>query len=99
MLSLSRRFVSMTAILCVSVAIMLFTFPAYGSLESSLIGLKLKLTTVILPLLSVIGLVCAAMSLYTGNPNAKTHILYAILGCIIGFGAQSIVDLISQTVR
>ena len=57
--------------------------PAYGSLESSLIGIKYKLTNVILPLLSVIGLVCAAMSLYTGNPNAKTHILYAILGCII----------------
>jgi competence protein ComEC len=36
---------------------------------------------------------------FTGNPNAKQHIGYAILGCIFGFGAQAIVDFIAQTVR
>lgn len=72
---------------------------ANAGLESSLMGLKTKLTGVILPLLSVIGVAIAAISFFTGNPNAKQHIAYAILGCIFGFGAQAIVDFIAQTVR
>lgn len=72
---------------------------AHASLESSLIGIKTKLTGVILPLLSVIGIAIAAISFFTGNPNAKQHIIYAVLGCMFGFGAQAIVDFIAQTVR
>lgn len=72
---------------------------AHASLESSLGGLKTKLTGIILPLLSVIGIAIGAISFFTGNPNAKQHLVYAILGCIFGFGAQAIVDFISQTVR
>jgi len=72
---------------------------AHASLESSLVGIKTKLTGVILPVLSVIGMAIAAISFFTGNPNAKQYIIYAVLGCIFGFGAQAIVDFISQTVR
>jgi type IV secretory pathway VirB2 component (pilin) len=72
---------------------------AHAGLESSLMGIKTKLTGVILPLLSVIGIAIAGISFFTGNPNAKQHIAYAIIGCMIGFGAQGIVDFISQTVR
>jgi len=72
---------------------------ANAGLESSLLGLKSKLTGVILPVLSVIGIAIAAVSFFTGNPQAKQHILYAVLGCIFGFGAQAIVDFIAQTVR
>ena len=72
---------------------------AHAGLETSLIGIKTKLTGVILPLLSVIGIAIAGISFFTGNPNAKQHIAYAIIGCIIGFGAQGIVDFIAQTVR
>jgi type IV secretory pathway VirB2 component (pilin) len=72
---------------------------AFAGLESSLIGIKMKLTGVILPLLSVIGIAIAAISFFTGNMNAKQHIVYAVLGCIFGFGAQAIVDFIAQTVR
>ena len=72
---------------------------ANASLESSLDGLKYKLTGIILPTLSVIGIVFAAFSFFTGNPNAKQHIMYAILGCIFGFGAQALVDFIQSTVR
>ena len=71
----------------------------YASLESSLIGIKTQLTGVILPVLSVIGMALAALSFFTGNPQAKQHVTYAILGCIFGFGAQAIVDFISRTVR
>ena len=71
----------------------------HAGLESSLMGIKTKLTGVILPLLSVIGIAIAGISFFTGNPNAKQHIFYSIIGCMIGFGAQGIVDFISQTVR
>lgn len=72
---------------------------AHAGLESSLVSVKMKLTGVILPLLSVIGICIAAISFFTGNPQAKQHIVYAVLGCAFGFGAQAIVDFISQTVR
>lgn len=72
---------------------------AFASVESSLMGVQMKLTRVILPTLSVIGIAWAAFSLMTGNERAKTHIWYAIIGSAIGFGAQAIVDFISQAVR
>jgi len=74
-------------------------YPCFADFTSSLIELKTTVTSVILPLVAVIGMAFAAISLFTGNPNAKQHIFYAILGCIFGFGAQAIVDLISQTVH
>lgn len=72
---------------------------AHAGLESSLMGIKSKLTGVILPLLSVIGIAIAGISFFTGNPNAKQHIAYSVVGSMIGFGAQGIVDFIAQTVR
>ena len=78
---------------------LLWTEPSFASLESSLIGLKTKLTGIILPILSVMGLAIASLSLFTGNPNAKQHIMYAICGCLFGFGAEAIVTFISQTIR
>ena len=83
----------------VLVLILVLPSPCYASLESSLMGIKSQLTGVILPVLSVIGMALAALSFFTGNPQAKQHVVYAILGCIFGFGAQAIVDFISQTVR
>ena len=88
-----------TFLSCISPLSLFLSDLAFAGLESSLMGLKLKLTTVILPLLSVIGIAIAAISFFTGNPNAKQHIAYAVLGCIFGFGAQAIVDFIAQTVR
>lgn len=72
---------------------------AHAGLEDSLFGLKSRITGVILPLLAVIGIAIGAISFFTGNPRAKEHIIYAILGCIFGFGAQAIVDFIAQTVH
>jgi type IV secretory pathway VirB2 component (pilin) len=89
------------AFLFAVMAMVFFLAPefAFAGLESSLMGIKMKLTGVILPLLSVIGIAIAAISFFTGNMNAKQHIVYAVLGCIFGFGAQAIVDFIAQTVR
>lgn len=80
-------------------ALMIVPQFGFASVESSLMGIQTKLTRVILPTLSIIGIAWAAFSMMSGNERAKTHMWYAILGSIIGFGAQAIVDFISQTVR
>lgn len=80
-------------------AVFLHPEMAQASLESSLLGIKSKLTGFVLPVLSVIGLLLAGFSFMTGSEKAKQHILYAVIGCVIGFGAQAIVDFLSQTVN
>jgi type IV secretory pathway VirB2 component (pilin) len=72
---------------------------SHASLESSLFGLKTKLTGVILPVVAVMGICFAGISFFTGNPNAKQHIFYAVVGAGVGFGAQAIVDFLAQVVR
>ena len=96
---MNRKNVGTLCLFLILATFMLFPDSCFASFESSLMGLKSKLTGVILPLVSVIGLGIAAMSFFTGNPQAKQHIVYAIAGCIFGFGAQAIVDFIAQTVR
>lgn len=88
-------------LILMAVASVAFAMPelAYASVESSLMGIQTKLTRVILPTLSVIGIAWAAISLLSGDEKAKTHVFYAILASAFGFGAQAIVDFISQTVR
>lgn len=85
----------------IAVSILLMALPnlALASVESSLMGMQTKLTRVILPTLSVIGIAFAAFSFISGNENAKRHIMYAVIGSAIGFGAQAIVDFISATVH
>ena len=72
---------------------------AHASVESSLMGLKDVLLGSILPIFSVLGLGFAAFSFITGNPDAKRHLTYAVVGAVILFGAQSIIDLIERVVR
>lgn len=95
---MNRQQFYMTMALAISIGV-LCPEVSHAGLESSLMSIKSKLTGVILPLLSVIGIAIAGISFFTGNPQAKQHIAYAIIGCMIGFGAQGIVDFISQTVR
>jgi type IV secretory pathway VirB2 component (pilin) len=92
-----RKFAKLVPFL--ALALVVEATPLYAGFESSLITLKDKLTGVILPLLSVMGMGIAALSFFTGNPNAKQHVIYAVFGCLIGFGAQAIVDFIAQTVN
>lgn len=72
---------------------------AHASVESSLLGLKSALLGSILPIFAVIALGFAAFSFFTGNPNSKQHLIYAVSGAVILFGAQSIIDLIERVVR
>ena len=73
--------------------------PSFASFESSLMTIKMKLSNVVLPVLATMGLLFAGFSFMSGNQNARQHIIYAVVGCILGFGAQSIVDFIATSVR
>lgn len=85
--------------LIILIPLLLLSSMAFASVESSLMGLKSVLLGTILPVFAVMGLGFAAFSFFTGNPNSKMHLQYAVIGSVILFGAQSIVDLISRVVR
>ena len=76
-------------------------FPALGfcSVESSLSAIQSKLIGTILPLVSVLGLVWAGLSFAIGHQNARSHLMLAILGAIVGFGAPSIITLVRSVVH
>ncbi len=80
-------------------ALILVPTLCFASVESSLVDIQSKLTDVILPTLSIIGIAVAGFSFLTGHERAKIHIWYAIIGCAIGFGAQAIVNFISGMVH
>lgn len=62
-----------------------------GGFESKMQGLTTKLITVILPLVSVIGLVYAVILALTGDGAAKARIIMVIVCSIIGFMAPHII--------
>lgn len=72
---------------------------SFASVEGTLTAVQSKLVNVILPLASVLGLVYAGFSFVTGNPNARQHLLLAIIGATVGFGAQSLVAFIRGLVN
>ncbi len=72
---------------------------AFGSVEGSLAAVQEKLVGTILPLGAMCGLVVAGLSFVAGHANAKSHLMYAIMGAIVGFGAESIVSLIRSLVH
>lgn len=96
---MSRKRKFLTAIAVAFIATLMVSEPGFASFESSLIGIQTKLSNVVLPTLATIGLLFAGFSFMSGNPNARQHIIYAVIGCVLGFGAQAIVDFISSSVR
>ena len=72
---------------------------AHASVESSLLAVQAKLVGTILPLAAICGLVVAGFSFVAGHPNARQHLTLAIMGAIIGFGAESIVALIRSLIQ
>ncbi len=69
--------------------ILILAFPMLGlcSVESSLAAVQTKLIGTILPLVAIIGLVFAGLSFVAGSQNARSHLILAIVGAAIGFGA------------
>lgn len=81
------------------IAGLLFSPIAFASVESTMQAVQNHLVGSILPLAAVLGLVFAALSYVAGSANARSHLMLAIIGAVVGFGAQSIVDLIRSLVR
>ena len=73
----------------VFIIILTIACPMLGfcSVESSLAAVQTKLIGTILPLAAIIGLVFAGLSFVAGSPNARNHLILAIIGAAIGFGA------------
>jgi type IV secretory pathway VirB2 component (pilin) len=89
-------------ILCgIAVGSLLTVFPgvAFASVESSLQAVQDKLVGTLLPLAAMCGMVVAGLSFVAGHPNARQHLIYAIVGAIVGFGAESIVSLIRSLIH
>ncbi len=86
-------------VMILTLAMLMVPDLAHASLESSLDAIRSRLTGVIMPVLSVIGMCIAGISFYSGNENAKRHIAYAVFGCLIGFGSQVIVDFFASLVH
>ncbi len=80
-------------------AAVLFSPVVFASVESTMQAVQSHLTGTILPLAAVLGLIFAALSYVAGSANARSHLMLAIIGAVVGFGAQSIVDLIRSLVR
>ncbi len=81
--------------------VLVLAAPCLGlcSVESSLAAVQGKLIGTILPLAAIIGLVFAGLSFVAGSPNARNHLVLAIIGASIGFGAPSIVSWIQSMVH
>lgn len=69
-----------------------------GGFESKMQGLTTKLITVILPLVSVLGLVYAVILALTGDGAAKGRIIMVIVCSIIGFMAPHIIGWFQSAV-
>lgn len=83
----------------VALSVLLVPIAGYCSVESTLGAIQSKLINTILPLCAVLGLVFAAFSFFTGNPNARSHLWLAIIGMVVGFGAPSIMAFIRGVVN
>ena len=71
----------------------------FASVESSMMTLQSKLLGTFLPIVSVLGLIFAGLSYLVGSPNARSYLGYAIMGAVVGFGAESFVSLIKSIVH
>jgi type IV secretory pathway VirB2 component (pilin) len=72
---------------------------AHATVESSMVTLQEKILGTFLPLLSVLALLFAGLSYLTGSPNARSYLGAAIVGAVVGFGAESFVNLIRAIVH
>jgi hypothetical protein len=76
-----------------------FPCPAFADFVGQVEALKSVILGRLFPLAACIGLAFSAYSLLTGNPNARQHVTMAIAGCVVGFGAEGLIELIRGTVR
>jgi len=81
------------------ISTVLFPTLGYCSVESTLATIQGRLITTILPLVAILGLVFAGLSFAAGSQNARSHLVLAIVGSVVGFGAPSIIAFIRSLVQ
>ncbi|MDR3608453.1 MAG: TrbC/VirB2 family protein [Oligoflexia bacterium] len=91
----TKRILTTVAVTALSLAV---PITAAASVEGSLYAVQTKLVGTILPLAAICGLVVAGFSFVAGHANARQHLTLAIMGAIIGFGAESIVSMIRSLI-
>ncbi|MBX3039560.1 MAG: TrbC/VirB2 family protein [Bdellovibrionaceae bacterium] len=94
-----RQSVKFASIMLVPMVCLIVPAIAFGSVESSLQAVQAKLVGTLLPLAAICGLCIAGMSFVMGHTNARQHLFYAVVGAIVGFGAESIVSLIRSLIH
>ena len=72
---------------------------AYASVESSLMAIQSKLINFVLPVGGIIGLIFAGLSFVMGRENARSHLILALIGAGVGFGAPSLIEFIRGIVN
>jgi type IV secretory pathway VirB2 component (pilin) len=97
--NLKDRFIRFSLALAVFSATAAFSTLAHASVESSLAAVQSKLVGTLLPLAAMCGLVIAGISFVAGHANARQHLIYAIVGAIVGFGSESIVSFIRNLIH
>lgn len=70
-----------------------------ASVESTLTMMQSKLISTILPMAAILGLVFAGFSFVMGSPNARGHLILAIIGATVGFAAPSLIEFIRGLVQ
>ena len=70
-----------------------------ASVESTLSTMQTKLISTILPVAAILGLVFAGLSFVMGSANARSHLVLAIIGAVVGFGAPSLIAFIRGLVQ
>ncbi len=96
---LERKIMKRVDQLFLSLSLLLVPALANASVESSLMAVQSRLIGTILPLAAILGLVFAGLSFVAGSQNARSHLMLAILGAVIGFGAPSIVSWIQGLIH
>lgn len=88
-------------VFAIAFTLMWLSFPTIGhcSVESTLAAIQGKLIGTILPMVAILGLVFAGLSMAAGSPNARSHLTLAVLGAVIGFGAPSIINFVRGLVQ
>lgn len=75
------------------------TFGHCADVQQTLESVRDHFVGKIMPILGAFGLIFAAFSFFTGNANARSHLILAIVGAIIAFTAQGIMNLVQGLIR
>ncbi len=90
---------NMIFLFLVVLGVALFSPEVFASVESTLESIQSRLTGSVLPLVAILGLLYSAFSFVVGSANAKHHLVLAIIGAVVGFGANSILNFVKSMVN